>query len=182
MELSSKNQIEFANEILALESRTPDIEKLIHLKNLIELVNHWTSGRSGLIGYLDEYMHEVISILRGEKDTGWKDEFKKKVDTELNITYPNQTAMQLPRKEQARFAKEILAILDNEKVNPRTISHLKSLSTLLVSWSGRDNGIAIDLNEYIGELYALKKNDGTGNVEWKDKYKKRVEEDIADIE
>lgn len=87
MELSRKDQIEFAKEILALaDDKTMNVEQLTHLKKLVSLLHQWTSGRSGVLGYLDEYMYELVAVALGGEDTGWKDEFKKSLYAEIGLS------------------------------------------------------------------------------------------------
>jgi hypothetical protein len=86
MEISRKDQIEFANEILALESSTTDPDQLTHLKKLASLLVSWTGIHGDDVAVnLSEYMYEVTVIARGEEDTGWKDEFKKKLYQEIKL-------------------------------------------------------------------------------------------------
>jgi hypothetical protein len=85
MRLSREDQIEFAKEILALtNNETANAEQLVHLKKLVSLLHRWTNGRSGIVGYLDEYVYELVAVARGEEDTGWKDEFKKNLLKEIS--------------------------------------------------------------------------------------------------
>jgi hypothetical protein len=85
--------------------------------------------------------------------------------------------MELSRKDQIRFAEEVLAIIGDEVIDITTLEHLKRIVSLLVSWVGHDNGIAINLSEYVGELVSIKK--GRGDKSWKDEFRKTLLEELA---
>jgi len=84
MKISHKDQIEFTQSTLALEAKVSDLECLEHLRKVVLLVQGWTDGRSGIIGYLDEYLYETIEIANGKEDTGWRAEFRQKLLDEIN--------------------------------------------------------------------------------------------------
>ncbi len=74
--LSRNDQIEFAKNVLALESEITDPTQLTHLKNITSLIIAQTNTADDIIVNLDEYLHEVVAIANGRADDGWKDEFK----------------------------------------------------------------------------------------------------------
>ncbi|MFE4370421.1 hypothetical protein ACFRMN_19680 [Streptomyces sp. NPDC056835] len=84
--------------------------------------------------------------------------------------------MKLSRKEQIEFTKEILALIELSTKNPEQLQHLSKLASLLVSWAGSDNGVAVNLSEYVGELTAI--TSGSEDDGWKDEFKKTLYEEI----
>ena len=84
--------------------------------------------------------------------------------------------MEIPRKDQIKFAKELIAIAENT-TDAKTLSHLKEMTSLLVSWVGKDNGVAVNLSEYIGELAAIA--NGQQDDGWKDEFKKILYSDLG---
>lgn len=77
--------------------------------------------------------------------------------------------MNLLRKDQIEFANAILGIIGDESVDVKTLEHLNTMTSLFVAWSGRDNGVAVALSEYVGELCAIKT--GSDDTGWKDEFK-----------
>lgn len=91
MEISRNDQIKFAKEILALESDITDQRQLVHLQNLVSLLIAWTNPHNDIATLLSEYIYEVAAIAKGEEDTGWKDEFKKKLYMEMEDGEPSDS-------------------------------------------------------------------------------------------
>jgi hypothetical protein len=84
--------------------------------------------------------------------------------------------MEISRKDQVTFAKEIIALADIADRSPEQIEHLSGLVSLLVSWVGEDNGVAVDLGEYIGELNRVLH--GERDTGWLAEFKKTLDEDV----
>ena len=84
--------------------------------------------------------------------------------------------MEIPREDQKQFAREILAISEHD-ASSATIESLRKLSSLLVSWVGEENSIAVNLSEYIGELCEIA--NGGENTGWKDEFKSILEKDLS---
>lgn len=85
--------------------------------------------------------------------------------------------MEISREDQRQFAREILSISEND-ASPKTINSLNGVVSLLVSWVGEENGIAVNLSEYIGELKQIV--DGGEDTGWKDEFRKTLLEDLED--
>lgn len=84
--------------------------------------------------------------------------------------------MNISRNDQKQFAREILAISERGD-SSATIESLRKLSSLLVSWVGEENSIAVNLSEYIGELCEI--TNGGEDTGWKDHNKQTLDEDLA---
>ncbi|WP_146097679.1 hypothetical protein [Nocardia nova] len=84
--------------------------------------------------------------------------------------------MEISREDQIKFAKDILILTEAAKDDPVQLDRLRGLVSLLVSWVGEDNGVAVNLSEYIGELTAVAQ--GKGDVEWRDEFKKNLDQEI----
>lgn len=83
--------------------------------------------------------------------------------------------MEIPREDQKQFAHEIIAISEHDS-SPETLASLSKVVSLLVSWVGEENSIAVNLSEYIGELKQIAKGgDDTG---WKDEFKSTLDKDL----
>lgn len=81
--------------------------------------------------------------------------------------------MTLSRYDQIQFAREILALVgDDESIDIDALRHVENLTSLLLTWIGADNGVAVALNEYVGELTAVKQT--SGDVGWKDDFKESL--------
>lgn len=85
--------------------------------------------------------------------------------------------MEISREDQKHFAREILSISERDR-SRETIDSLSKVVSLLVSWVGEDNGIAVNLSEYIGELKQIM--DGGEDTGWKDEFKKTLEEELGE--
>jgi hypothetical protein len=85
--------------------------------------------------------------------------------------------MNISREDQKEFAREILSISERDP-SPETIGTLNKIVSLLVSWVGEENGIAINLSEYMYELKQIV--DGGEDTGWKDEFKKTLLEDLEE--
>jgi hypothetical protein len=85
--------------------------------------------------------------------------------------------MNISREDQKQFAREILSISERD-TSPETIGTLNKIVSLLVSWVGEENGIAINLSEYMYELKQIV--DGGEDTGWKDEFKKTLLEDLEE--
>lgn len=83
--------------------------------------------------------------------------------------------MDISRNDQKQFARELLAISERD-VSPEIIDSLRKLSSLLVSWVGEENSVAVNLSEYIGKLCEIA--NGGEDTGWKDEFKSILEKDI----
>ena len=83
--------------------------------------------------------------------------------------------MNISREDQKQFAREILSISERDP-SPETINSLSRVVSLLVSWVGEENGIAVNLSEYIGELKQVV--NGGEDTGWKDEFKRALEDDL----
>lgn len=72
--------------------------------------------------------------------------------------------------------REILAIAERDN-SPETIHSLSKLVSLLVSWVGTENSIAVNLSEYIGELQDIV--DGGEDTGWKNEFKTILDKDLS---
>lgn len=84
--------------------------------------------------------------------------------------------MNISREEQKQFAQEIINISERD-ASLETIASLGKLVSLLVSWVGEENSIAVNLSEYIGELKQVV--DGGEDTGWKDHNKMTLDKDLA---
>lgn len=84
--------------------------------------------------------------------------------------------MNISREEQKQFAHEIITITERD-TSPETLASLSKIVSLLVSWVGEENSIAVNLSEYIGELKQI--SDGSEDTGWKDEFKNTLDEDLA---
>jgi hypothetical protein len=84
--------------------------------------------------------------------------------------------MEISRKDQAAFAKEIITLVDIAGKSPEQVEHLNRLVSLLVSWVSEDNGVAVNLSEYIGELNDILH--GERDTGWLAEFKKALDKDI----
>ena len=85
-------------------------------------------------------------------------------------------SMEASREDQKRFAKEIINISDRD-ASPETLTSLSKLTSLLVSWVGEENSIAVNLSEYIGEFKQIA--DGQPDTGWKDHNKETLDKDLS---
>lgn len=84
--------------------------------------------------------------------------------------------MEISREDQKRFAKEIISISERD-TSPETLASLNKIVSLLVSWVGEENEIAVDLSEYIYEMRQVA--DGGEDTGWKDEFKKTLDKDLS---
>lgn len=85
-------------------------------------------------------------------------------------------SMEIPREDQRQFAREIISISEQD-TSPETLASLSKIVSLLVSWVGKENEIAVDLSEYIGELNDIVH--GGEDTGWKDDFRKILDEDLS---
>lgn len=83
--------------------------------------------------------------------------------------------MSISREDQKQFAREIVAITERD-TSAETLHSLGKVVSLLVSWVGEENSIAVNLSEYIGELKKLA--DGGKDTGWKDEFKDILYKDL----
>lgn len=84
--------------------------------------------------------------------------------------------MNISREEQKQFAHEIIALSKGDS-SPETLASLGKVVSLLVSWVGEENSIAVNLSEYIGELKQIA--DGGEDTGWKNEFKDILDKDLA---
>lgn len=85
--------------------------------------------------------------------------------------------MDISREDQKLFAREIIAIAESDN-SPETLNSLSRVVSLLVSWVGEENSIAVNLSEYVVELKQVANgNEDTG---WKDEFKSILDKDLED--
>lgn len=88
----------------------------------------------------------------------------------------NKPMMNISREEQKQFAHEVLSISEHD-TSPETLTSLGKAVSLLVSWVGEENSIAVNLSEYIGELkQVVESGEDTG---WKDELKSILDKDLT---
>lgn len=51
--------------------------------------------------------------------------------------------MDISREDQKQFAREVLAISERDR-SPETLTSLSKVVSLLVSWVGEENGLAVN--------------------------------------
>lgn len=83
--------------------------------------------------------------------------------------------MNISREDQKQFAREVIKISDRD-TSPETISSLYKIVSLLLTWTGEDKDIAIDLSEYIYELKQVV--EGSEDTGWKDDFKRALEDEL----
>lgn len=84
--------------------------------------------------------------------------------------------MDISRDDQKQFAREIINISERD-TSPETLASLGKIVSLLVSWVGENNSIAVNLSEYIGELKQVTESgEDTG---WKDEFKDTLDKDLS---
>lgn len=84
--------------------------------------------------------------------------------------------MEISREDQKRFAQEVISISERDS-SPETLASLNKVVSLLVSWVGEENEIAVDLSEYIYEMRQVA--DGGEDTGWKDEFKKTLDKDLS---
>ena len=84
--------------------------------------------------------------------------------------------MDISRNDQKEFAKEILAIAERD-TSPETLVSLGKVVSLLASWVGEENSVAVNLSEYIGELKQIA--DGGDDTGWAEEFKKTLDADLS---
>lgn len=84
--------------------------------------------------------------------------------------------MNISREDQKQFAHEIISISERH-TSPETIESLSRIVSLLVSWTGEENSIAVNLSEYLGELKQIA--DGGEDTGWKEEFKKILDRDLS---
>ncbi len=85
-------------------------------------------------------------------------------------------SMEIPREDQKQFAKEVIKLSERD-ASPEMLVSLSRIVSLLVSWVGEENEIAVDLSEYIGELTQIA--NGGEDTGWKDEFKRMLDEDLS---
>ena len=83
--------------------------------------------------------------------------------------------MNISREDQKQFAYEIIALSEHNP-SPETLVSLSKIVSLLVSWVGEENSIAVNLSEYIGELKQIA--EGGKDTGWKDEFKDMLDKDL----
>lgn len=83
--------------------------------------------------------------------------------------------MEISREDQKQFAQEVLKISGRD-ASSETLISLDRLVSLLVSWVGEENGIAVDLSEYMGELTQVVT--GGEDTGWKGEFKAALDDDL----
>lgn len=83
MEISREDQKQFAREILSISERDTSPEIINSLNNVVSLLVSWVGEENSIAINLSEYMYELKQVVDGGEDTGWKDEFKKTLDADL---------------------------------------------------------------------------------------------------
>ncbi len=83
--------------------------------------------------------------------------------------------MEVSREDQKQFAREIISISEHD-TSPRTLASLSKVVSLLVSWTGEENSIAVNLSEYIGELKHI--SEGAEDTGWKEQFKQILDKDL----
>jgi len=84
--------------------------------------------------------------------------------------------MEISLEDQKKFAQEIISISERD-ASPETMVSLSKVVSLLVSWVGEENEIAVNLSEYIGELEQIAS--GGKDTGWKDEFKKALDRDLT---
>ena len=84
--------------------------------------------------------------------------------------------MEISREDQKQFAREVISISERDS-SPETLASLNKVVSLLVSWVGEENEIAVDLSEYIYEMRQVA--DGGEDTGWKDEFKKTLDKDLS---
>lgn len=84
--------------------------------------------------------------------------------------------MEISREDQKQFAREVISISERDS-SPETLASLNKVVSLLVSWVGEENEIAVDLSEYIYEMRQVA--DGGEDTGWKDEFKKTLDKDLT---
>jgi hypothetical protein len=77
MNISREDQKQFAREILSISERDTSLETIRSLKALVSLLISWVGEDKDVAIDLSEYIGELLQVVSGGEDTGWKDEFKK---------------------------------------------------------------------------------------------------------
>jgi len=83
--------------------------------------------------------------------------------------------IEISREDQKQFAHEIIAVSERN-TSPETLASLSKVVSLLVSWVGEENSIAVNLSEYIGELRQIA--EGGDDTGWKDEFKSTLDKDL----
>ncbi len=83
--------------------------------------------------------------------------------------------MEIQRNDRKEFARQIINIAERDP-SPETLSSLNNVTSLLVSWAGKENSVAVNLSEYVGELERKIRGDDTG---WSDEFKKILTDDLS---
>ena len=84
MNISRKDQIEFAKTLLPVLDSVAGPESLAHLHETAALVLKWSGHEDNGVAFdLSEYTFELAEIAKGKEDTGWKDEAKKRLYSQL---------------------------------------------------------------------------------------------------
>lgn len=84
--------------------------------------------------------------------------------------------MDISRDDQKQFAQEIINISERD-TSPETLASLSKVVSLLVSWVGKENSIAVNLSEYVGELKQI--SEGGEDTGWKDEFKSTLDKDLS---
>ena len=83
--------------------------------------------------------------------------------------------MEIQRNDRKEFARQIINIAERDP-SPETLSSLNKVTSLLVSWAGKENSVAVNLSEFVGELERKIRGDDTG---WSDEFKKILTDDLS---
>lgn len=84
--------------------------------------------------------------------------------------------MGISREDQKQFAQEVVSLSERD-ATPETLASLSKVVSLLVSWAGEENSIAVNLSEYIGELKHIA--NGGEDTGWKDEFKNTLNRDLS---
>jgi hypothetical protein len=86
MEISRKDQIEFAKHILdLLEDTNGDLKQMEHLYKLTSHLVSWVGDDNGIAINLNSYVYELLTVAQGSKNDGWLDEYKKRLYEEIEL-------------------------------------------------------------------------------------------------
>lgn len=83
--------------------------------------------------------------------------------------------MKISREDQKQFARAIISISERD-TSPENLASVYKVVSLLVSWVGVENSIAINLCEYIYELKQIA--DGGEDTGWKDHNKETLDKEL----
>lgn len=83
----------------------------------------------------------------------------------------------LSRNDQIKFAKNVLA-LESEITDPTQLTHLKNITSLIITQTNATDDIIVNLDEYLHEVVAI----ANGRVDngWKDEFKRKLKASMDD--